>query len=75
MAIVVTWQLIVTLDSIRNSCDVWWRIPLSAIQYKVFEQMLLESFEKITQIVLSSYILFNVLKVGRSNTQVWGYQV
>ena len=23
MTIFVTWQLIVTLDSIRNSCDVW----------------------------------------------------
>ena len=24
ITIVVTWQLIVTLDSIRNSCDVFW---------------------------------------------------
>ena len=62
MAIFVTWQLIVTLDSILNSCDVWWRIPLSAIQYKVFEQILLESFEKITQIILSSCILFSSVK-------------
>ena len=29
--IIVTWQLIVTLDSIRNSCDVYMQILLFMI--------------------------------------------
>ena len=37
MTIFVTWQSRVTLDSIRNSCDVFWRRPLvGAMLYLIF---------------------------------------
>ena len=73
MTIFVTWQLIVTLDSIRNSCDVWCQSymltfgrsveamnsePILVIVTMVLSVCEADKKEMITSIFLSTSVLF-----------------
>ena len=65
-SIIVTWQLIVTLDSIRNSCDVL-RVEMSLVVWTLFKETtnlvtsILERTGNLFKIVIENLNLFRIV--------------